>query len=239
MKILSYILVALIAGAVTYGVTVSTFNKKMPEANNPAEKSTQVENPFSTKYYTYAAETDWNKGAYVTRLYRTNKETSKKEIVADNILTLLAASNENKTLEVFSQPQNSDEIFLLARVPESDAGYGNIYAFNTKTTTLSLMNINGTWKGGWNYFLSPDERQFVFVAEPFNASPQKLYYCNLENDMCKILAQLSESETFNKGNGGALAQEFSIMWDSNASVSAEIFDAKTRVSKGIRRYPAE
>lgn len=142
------------------------------------------------------------------QIIKRNKKEETSELVISSVKTALPElkSPDNLVLAVFSEPQNSQYVFLKSVIKGSDAPAGSYYSFNLLNNQLIKMKINSlvgekSWDTSGRLGLSEDKTKFFFVpySKIKNGDENLMYLVNLETDSYKELVKLAEGETFNAG----------------------------------------
>ncbi|MEK7523466.1 MAG: hypothetical protein AAB588_00360 [Patescibacteria group bacterium] len=198
----------------------------------------------STKLFDYGIEIKWSEReeyGFTSKLYKISRKTGKKSIVLQNVRDQLPDLKVTESLTLIAQPYNSNAVFFSVTMPETDAGYGPLYKFNTQTKKFKKMAINSIWAGGWmNFTASPDSTRLAYVPDLMDQ--RTLYICDLLKDSCKLLVTLPENESFNGGSGGGLGSEFTLHWRGSNIVGAEHFEIINKdgnnetSSRGAKEY---
>jgi|GEM_PF-6049685 hypothetical protein len=195
-----------------------------PDFYQLADYVTSTTGAYGTDNYTYTTEEWWG------RLIRTNDETTENEIIYENPNDLGIPY-----LKIIAQPEGSDFIYMQAYLPDTDAGGGYYYAFDTNSGSILTMQFNALKLDPWFFGVqqvSSDETQLIGVSNSLDScgDVRELYLIELASDTYREVVTLPEGETLNGGTG-ALSNYFDIDWMSGNRISYAVFDQSKKTTE--------
>lgn len=200
---------------------------KQPTGQIPAQNQSAPEQNTGDVFFVELKDIVINSIITDQQVIKRNKKDGTSELVISSVKTVLPELKipSGVILTIFSQPQNSQYVFLKSILYGSDAPAGSYYSFNLLNNQLIKMKINSlvgekNWDTSGRLGLSEDKTKFFFVpySKTKNGDENLMYLVNLETDSYKELVKLAEGETFNAGfysNGGCwldCPSYFEIKW---------------------------
>ncbi len=167
-------------------------------------------------------------------LIEINKDGGKETVLVQSIKQAVPAlrAKQNLSLQIFARPQGTPLLITKEALMETDNASGKLYAFDAKSRTFRLMQVNEIYDGFYGGFaMSPDQERFVWVPNPENGNAQTMYLIDLQHDSSTMLVHLTGNESFNAGDF-ALASEFDIAWPGQEQVRYAVFDRSRMNSDG-------
>ncbi|PJC37463.1 hypothetical protein CO046_00345 [Candidatus Peregrinibacteria bacterium CG_4_9_14_0_2_um_filter_53_11] len=201
---------------------------EQPVTNQPAVPQSQ-NNEQATADYDYVSELNWD-AEITTDIFRINRATGKRELFVKDAYSQVPASAEpetiNRAFNILAHPFRSGSVILTVTIPDSDAGYGDLYKLNEETKAITKMRINEVWKGGLsNYKISPDATRILYTDW---MSPSVLWICDLTQDSCTKKVSLGVAESFDGGSGG-LGASYDLRWTTEITAFARYFDTTEEI----------
>lgn len=167
------------------------------------------------------------------KIIRINETTDEETIVVQSIKEAIPELKEqfNRTLFKLSYPPNSERLYFIEVLNNTDAPPGKVYAYHIDAHTFSALTVSPYFGAYGPSAVSPDGIQVATTIDPNDdGTTRKLFFINLENDTVQTLITLSGNETLNYcteecfgGNAGE------VKWLTNETIEYGVYDNSKRV----------